>query len=105
MRHIEIHVIETELDAASAVACGLLSDTFFVTACVDCGDDVGALDHFEPYCIVLDDVTEWYLCTYCAEPVTDPETVDSDYYALVEEELTDPDEDDEDDGRFVVIDD
>jgi hypothetical protein len=104
MRHIEIHVIETELDAASAVACGLLSDPFFVTACADCGDDVGGLDRFEPYCIVLDDVTEWYLCTYCAEPVTDPDTVDSDWFASVDEEPTDSD-DDEDDGRFVVIDD
>lgn len=103
MRHIEIHVIETEQDAASAVQCGLLTDPFLVTACLDCGDDVGALDRFEPYCLVLDDQSEWVLCTYCAEPVTDPENVDSDYYALIEEELAD-DEDDDDD-RFVVVDD
>lgn len=103
MRHIEIHVIESELDAASAVACGLLTDPFLVTACLDCGDDVGALDRFEPYCLVLDDKAEWILCTYCAEPVTDPESIDSDYHALVATELAD-DDDDEDD-RFVILDD
>jgi hypothetical protein len=106
MRHIEIHIIETESDAASAEQCGLLSDRFLVTQCWDCGDDVGALDRFEPYCLVLDDHDEWYLCTYCAEPVTDPddsryETSNS-YSDLLEQELAD---DDDEDDRFRIVDD
>lgn len=96
MRHIELHVVETETDAFSAVACGLLEDPALVTACVDCGDDVGALEVFEPYCIVLDDQDRWFLCTYCAEPVTDP--------GESTEYLDDFSDDDEDD-RFVILDD
>jgi hypothetical protein len=106
MRHIEIHIIESELDAASAVQCGLLTDPFLVTACLDCGDDVGALDRFEPYCLVLDDEAEWIICTYCAEPITDPDDSryeDSDAYSqLLEQELSN---DDDDDDRFRIIDD
>lgn len=98
MRHIEIHVIETETDTHSAVSCGLLTDPQLVAACADCGDDVGALDKFEPYCIVLDDEDQWYLCTYCAEPVTDPED-DSAYYASLDETA-----DDDEDDDFVVVD-
>lgn len=90
MRHIEIHVIETESDAASASTAGLIPDAFFTTACSDCGDDVGALENFEPYCAVLDGEAEWYLCTYCAEPVIEPEyldletdyVVDDDFYVV-----------------------
>jgi hypothetical protein len=96
MRHIEVHVIETESDAASAELSGLPIVPNFVTACADCGDDVGALEDFEPYCVVLDDVHHWYLCTYCAEPVTDPE-LDVDLYDAL------PLDDDDDD--FVEIDD
>ena len=95
MRHIELHVIETEADAASAERCGLPVGPNLVTACADCGDDVGALDRFEPYCVVLDGESEWYLCTYCAEPVTDPE-LDVDLYDAVPLE---------DDDNFVVLDD
>ena len=95
MRHIEVHVIETESDAASAERSGLPADPNLVTACADCGDDVGALDRFEPYCVVLDGEAEWYLCTYCAEPVTDPE-LDVDLYDAL------PLDDDDD---FVVVDD
>lgn len=98
MRHIEIHVIETESDTASAVACGLLTDPYLVTACADCGDDVGSLEQFEPYCIVLDDEDQWYLCTYCAEPVTDPEVRIEIYDAL-------PFDAEDDDDDFVVVDD
>jgi hypothetical protein len=95
MRHIEIHVIETESDAASAEHSGLPTDANLVTACADCGDDVGALVPFEPYCVVLDGEAEWYLCTYCAEPVTDPE-LDVDLYDAL------PLDDDDD---FIVVDD
>jgi hypothetical protein len=94
MRHIEVHVIETESDAASAERCGLPAEPNLVTECADCGDDVGALDTFEPYCVVLDDKDHWYLCTYCAEPVTDPE-LDVDLY--IAEPL--------DDDDFIEIDD
>lgn len=96
MRHIEIHVIETEHEAASAEHSGLPVDANLVTACADCGDDVGALVPFEPYCVVLDGQAEWYLCTYCAEPVTDPE-LDVDLY------IAEPFDDEDDD--FIVVDD
>jgi hypothetical protein len=99
MRHIEIHVIETETDAHSAVSCGLLTDAQLVAACADCGDDVGALNTFEPFCLVLDDEDIWYLCTYCAEPVTDPED-DRSYISL-----TDIASEDDEDDDFVVVDD
>jgi hypothetical protein len=54
------------------VNAGLLTDANLVTACVDCDAEIGALDRFEPYCVVLDDVDQWYLCLDCAEVVTDP---------------------------------
>jgi hypothetical protein len=72
MRHIEVHVLEIEADALTAVSAGLLSDPNLATACVDCAEDIGALDRFVPYCVVLDDVDQWYLCLDCAEVVTDP---------------------------------
>jgi hypothetical protein len=75
MKHYEVHVIETELDSIAACTSGLLVEPFFVSACADCGDDVGSTDStFVPFAVVLDDEDEWYLCTYCAEPVTDPES-------------------------------
>lgn len=72
MRHIEVHVIETESDVLTAVQCGLLNDPNHVAACADCETAVGALRTFEPYCVVLDGDDEWYLCLECAEVVTDP---------------------------------
>ena len=74
MRHIEVHVLETEADALTAVSAGLLDEPNLVAACADCAQDVGALDSFEPFCVVLDDVDRWYLCVECAEVVTDPST-------------------------------
>lgn len=76
MRHIEVHVLETEADTLTAVNAGLLMDADLVTPCADCAQDVGALDRFEPYCVVLDDVDQWYLCLDCAEVVTDPSVDD-----------------------------
>jgi hypothetical protein len=72
MRHIEVHVLEIEADSLTAVSTGLLDDPNFATACVDCAAEIGVLDTFEPYCVVLDDLDQWYLCLDCAEVVTDP---------------------------------
>lgn len=72
MRHIEVHVLEIEADALTATNAGLLNEPNLVTACADCAAELGALDRFEPYCVVLDDVDQWYLCLDCAEVVTDP---------------------------------
>lgn len=83
MRHIEVHVLETEADTLSAVSSGLLDDPNLVTACADCAAELGALDRFEPYCVVLDDRDVWYLCLDCAEVVTDPSTEGIDI-ALIE---------------------
>jgi hypothetical protein len=85
MRHIELHVLETEADTLTAVASGLLEDANFVTACVDCATDLGALDRFEPYCVVLDDLDEWYLCLDCAEVVTDPASDDYDIAVITDD--------------------
>lgn len=74
MRHIELHVLETEADTLTAVGAGLLEDPNLVTACADCAAEIGALYRFEPYCVVLDDVDRWFLCLDCAEVVTDPST-------------------------------
>jgi hypothetical protein len=85
MRHIEVHVLETEADTLTATNTGLLEDPNLVTACADCAVDVGALDRFEPYCIVLDDVDQWYLCLDCAEVVTDPSLDDYDIAVLTDD--------------------
>lgn len=81
MKHIELHTIDSHLDADSAVLSGLLDEHFFATDCNACGDEVGALDRFEPYVIVLDDKDRWFLCSYCAEVVTDPTPPNSTYDA------------------------
>ena len=77
MRHIEIHVIESELDSIAATSSGLLTDPFFSGYCSTCADEVGVLDEtFEPYVVVLEGDDDWILCSYCAEAVTDPEELD-----------------------------
>ena len=81
-----MHVLETEADTLTATNTGLLEDPNLATACADCAVDVGALDRFEPYCIVLDDVDQWYLCLDCAEVVTDP-SVDAYDIAVLTDDL------------------
>jgi len=86
MRHIELHVLETEADTLTAVNAGLLDDPNLVTACADCAAELGALDVFEPYCVVLDDLDQWYVCLDCAEVVTDP-SVDAYEIAVLTDDL------------------
>lgn len=100
MRHIEIHVIENETDTLSACNSGLLNDPFVVAACSDCGDDVGALEVFEPYCLVLDGESEWFLCTYCAEPVTNPEL---DHNFALDASHSEADDEDDDSIEFFTF--
>ena len=105
MKHFEVHVIETELDSIAACSSGLLVEPFFIAACATCGDDVGSTDaSFTPFAVVLDDEDEWYLCAYCAEPVTDPDAVEDPNFSLTvhSDELI-PDDDDpyNDDGFYL----
>lgn len=99
MRHIEVHVLETEADTLAATATGLLDDPNLVAACADCAQDVGALLTFEPYCVVLDDVDQWYLCLECAEVVTDP-SPDAFDIELLTNGLDDLDDFDDEFDRF-----
>lgn len=75
MRHLEIHVIETEQDVDLALQSGLLSlDRLDSTECADCALPVGhaSTDGFEPFAVVIDENDfDWAVCVECASPVTD----------------------------------
>lgn len=88
MKHIEVHLIESNRDVDAAVGCGLLDGPFAIDPCEHCGDEVGALGQFHPFVVVLDEDDQWTLCYECALPLVDPTAGDDGY----------PDEDDEDDG-------
>ena len=70
MRHIELHVIEEEEDLSTAEVAGL--DVYSTETCDNCMDSVGVIEEgasFNPFVVLLDDETEWIVCTSCAEPV------------------------------------
>jgi hypothetical protein len=72
MRHLEIHVIYSEADAAHAGLAGLI-DLVNDESCDHCGEDVAfTASDFVPCTIVLEDDEEWLLCTDCALPTIDP---------------------------------
>lgn len=79
MRHLEIHVIETEQDVDLALQSGLLSlDRLDSTECVDCALPVGhaSTDGFEPFAVVIDENDcDWAVCVDCASPVTEGATI------------------------------
>lgn len=83
MRHLELHVIETEHDIDLALQAGLLElDRLDATECVECGVSLGYSDRtaeFEPFTVVIDESdTDWSLCLECASPVIDGELFESD---------------------------
>lgn len=100
MRHIELHTIETEADAASAFVSGLLDEHFPLTVCAACSDGVGSSasgTNFVPYVVCLDDESRWYLCEECASDVLDHRfESDSDEQLLFSEDI-----DVEDDFRLL----
>lgn len=70
MRHIEMHVIENSHDIVLAAEAGI--EAFSAEVCEVCSQDVGdSLNAFtfRPFVVVLDDESEWIVCTRCAEPV------------------------------------
>ncbi len=75
MRHLEIHVIETEHDVDLALQSGVLSlDRLDSTECVDCALPVGhaSTAGFEPFAVVIDETDcDWAVCLECASPVTE----------------------------------
>lgn len=70
MRHIELHVIEEEDDLSAAEIAGL--DVYTTETCDNCNDQVGIIEEgssFTPFAVLLDDESEWIVCTGCAEAV------------------------------------
>jgi predicted GH43/DUF377 family glycosyl hydrolase len=71
MRHIEMHVIETVRDLDRADIAGL--DVKTTESCVECFEPVGEdSGNFKPFVVLLDDESEWVVCSNCASPVVQP---------------------------------
>ena len=68
MRHIEMHLIESSKDSASANNVGLeVGDD---EICEECFKPVGEVaGTFVPFLLLLDDEAEWIVCAECAKPV------------------------------------
>lgn len=74
MRHIELHMLETDSDLDLALQAGLLEPEQLVsTVCSDCDEYVAHVgDEFIPFAVVLDDKDRvWFVCEDCSAPVTD----------------------------------
>jgi hypothetical protein len=76
MRHLELHVVETEQDIDLALQSGILTvDRLDMTTCFECDEPIGynlELDGFEPFVVVIDDTdSDWALCLDCSAPVLD----------------------------------
>ena len=74
MRHLEIHVIETEQDIELALQSGVLSvDRLDSSTCSDCQERIGYnadLDSFEGFAVIIDeDDEDWAVCLDCSSPV------------------------------------
>jgi hypothetical protein len=68
MRHIEMHVIETVRDLDLADTAGL--DVYETESCEECFEPVGEdSGNFKPFVVLLDDESEWIVCSNCASPV------------------------------------
>jgi hypothetical protein len=70
MRHIEMHLIEEEEDLSTAEVAGL--DVYATETCDHCMDSVGVIEEgtsFNPFVVLLDDESEWIVCSSCADPV------------------------------------
>lgn len=69
MRHIEMHLIESTQDAHDAELVGLT--LFDDDSCDNCHEPIGdnRVEKFKPFVILLDDESEWVVCSDCADPV------------------------------------
>lgn len=72
MRHLEMHLVEDEADAAKLEHIGLIrfeTDEF----CEHCDEPIAYVyKYFEPCVLILDEESGFLLCTYCAAPVLSP---------------------------------
>ena len=77
MRHIELHVIETDSDIQLALFAGVLStDQLAITECDVCDETIGystETDSFEQFVVVLEADIEYSICTDCASPIIETE--------------------------------
>lgn len=74
MRHLELHVLETETDIDLAIQAGVLRTEQLASAeCAECGDFVGhASNGFAAFTVVIDETdADWALCLECSAPVVD----------------------------------
>lgn len=72
MRHVELHIIETDEDINTGLLSGLLSlDDLDILSCIACTDDVGQVDGaFYGFVVAIDhEDLPWYVCTECASDV------------------------------------
>ena len=76
MRHIEVHVLETDADVSLALTSGLIElDDLDGATCSDCEESVGhADDTFYTFCVVLNEDDYWFVCEDCATPVVHSES-------------------------------
>lgn len=74
MRAIELHLIENDSDAGSAVLAGLATvEDVSEPSCISCSDDVGHVDgNFYEYLIGLDEESQWIVCVECAQDAITP---------------------------------
>jgi hypothetical protein len=101
MRHIEVHVIESETDVATALSSGLLevTDIDEDVHCNHCSDRVAYVDgEFVAFAVAIDEMDEpWFVCLVCSEPVVEPEDTTLSFIDLLiaDEELDDFDLEDD----------
>ncbi len=71
-RHIELHTVDTDADETRVDDAGLeTADGDDV--CEHCESQIGhGRGRFAPYVVVLDDEDVWFVCSSCADPVTEP---------------------------------
>jgi hypothetical protein len=79
MRHIEVHVIESETDVATALSSGLLevTDLDGDVQCNHCSEGVAYVDgEFVAFAVAIDELDEpWFVCLVCSEAVVEAEDV------------------------------
>jgi hypothetical protein len=86
MRHIELHLIETDADIDLALLSGILTaDQLDSTECAECGEEIGSSEYdgsFLQFAVVLDEDTQCAICVECASPVLGTDTFATEPYHL-----------------------
>jgi hypothetical protein len=88
MRHIELHLIETDADIDLALLSGILTaDQLDSTECAECGEEIGSSEYdgsFLQFAVVLDEDTQCAICVECASPVLGTDTFATEPLHLVD---------------------